>query len=159
MSVRRTGHQKPHRPWRPQPGRRPSSEVGGGSSAFRESGTTPKGKVGYTKESAHDAASLGRTTRPSSAERSRRPPRFVRVVCPLLAAYIAVDAVLALWRRDRPSPSIIGIGLTAVSRVAMVWLARAKRRDDNREGRGQTRRRAVRTAARSRSRARQAHLT
>lgn len=46
----------------------------------------------------------------------------------LLAAYIAVDAGLALWHRDRPSPSPVGIGLTALSLVAMVWLARAKRR-------------------------------
>jgi len=46
----------------------------------------------------------------------------------LLGAYIAGDAALALWHRDRPSPSIIGVGLTALSLVAMVWLARAKRR-------------------------------
>lgn len=46
----------------------------------------------------------------------------------LLAVYIAGDAALALWRRDRPSPSPVGIGLTALSLVAMVWLARAKRR-------------------------------
>lgn len=45
----------------------------------------------------------------------------------LLAAYIAVDAILALWHHDRPDPSMVGIGLTAVSLVAMVWLARAKR--------------------------------
>ena len=46
----------------------------------------------------------------------------------LLAAYIAVDATLALWHRDRPEPTVVGIGLTAVSLVAMQWLARAKRR-------------------------------
>ena len=46
----------------------------------------------------------------------------------LLAAYIAVDAILALWHRDRPDPSMVGIGLTALSLFAMVWLARAKRR-------------------------------
>jgi divalent metal cation (Fe/Co/Zn/Cd) transporter len=46
----------------------------------------------------------------------------------LLAAYIVADATLALWYRDRPDLSHVGIGLTAVSLVAMVWLARAKRR-------------------------------
>jgi divalent metal cation (Fe/Co/Zn/Cd) transporter len=46
----------------------------------------------------------------------------------LLAAYIAVDAMIALWHRERPNPSIIGIALAMVSLVAMVWLARAKRR-------------------------------
>ena len=46
----------------------------------------------------------------------------------LLAAYIAGDAVLALWHRDRPGPSVVGTCLTMVSLFAMVWLARAKRR-------------------------------
>ncbi len=46
----------------------------------------------------------------------------------LLAVYIAVDAILALWHRDQPEPTMVGIGLTALSLVAMVWLARAKRR-------------------------------
>jgi divalent metal cation (Fe/Co/Zn/Cd) transporter len=46
----------------------------------------------------------------------------------LLAAYITMDAILAVWHRERPEPSQVGIGLTAVSLVAMVWLARAKRR-------------------------------
>ncbi len=41
----------------------------------------------------------------------------------LLAAYIAVDAILALWRGDRPDPSLVGVALTTVSLVAMVWLA------------------------------------
>jgi divalent metal cation (Fe/Co/Zn/Cd) transporter len=45
-----------------------------------------------------------------------------------LAAYIAVDAAHALWARERPSPSLVGMALTAVSIVVMQWLARAKRR-------------------------------
>jgi divalent metal cation (Fe/Co/Zn/Cd) transporter len=46
----------------------------------------------------------------------------------LLAAYIAGDAVLALWRHERPAASFVGIGLTVVPIIAMQWPARAKRR-------------------------------
>ena len=46
----------------------------------------------------------------------------------LLAGWIAYDASRALWERERPEPSWVGIALTAVSMAAMIWLARAKRR-------------------------------
>jgi divalent metal cation (Fe/Co/Zn/Cd) transporter len=46
----------------------------------------------------------------------------------LLAAYIAVDAGHALWAKERPAPSVVGMVLTAVSIATMLWLARAKRR-------------------------------
>lgn len=46
----------------------------------------------------------------------------------LLAGYIALDAGAALWTRERPEPSVVGLALTAVSIVTMRWLARAKRR-------------------------------
>lgn len=52
----------------------------------------------------------------------------------LLAGYIALDAGAALWHRDAPQPTMIGIALTAVSIVAMQWLARAKRRAARRLG-------------------------
>jgi cation diffusion facilitator family transporter len=52
----------------------------------------------------------------------------------LLAVYVAFEAVTALWTREAPRPSAIGIGLTAVSIVAMQWLARAKRRAAHRLG-------------------------
>jgi divalent metal cation (Fe/Co/Zn/Cd) transporter len=58
----------------------------------------------------------------------RRAHRLVGASLFLLAAYIALDAVHALWRQERPEASLIGIVLTAVSIIAMVWLARAKRR-------------------------------
>ncbi len=58
----------------------------------------------------------------------RRAHRLVGTSLFLLAGYIALDAVHALWRRERPEPSLIGIVLTAVSIITMVWLARAKRR-------------------------------
>jgi divalent metal cation (Fe/Co/Zn/Cd) transporter len=34
----------------------------------------------------------------------------------------------ALWHRERPEPTVVGIVLTGISIVAMIWLARAKRR-------------------------------
>ena len=45
----------------------------------------------------------------------------------LLAAYVAVDALWTLWTGERPQPTFVGIALTTLSMVVMVWLARAKR--------------------------------
>jgi divalent metal cation (Fe/Co/Zn/Cd) transporter len=58
----------------------------------------------------------------------RRAHRLVGATLFLLAAYVAVDAGRALWERERPSPSLVGIALTSVSIATMYWLARAKRR-------------------------------
>ena len=58
----------------------------------------------------------------------RRAHRLVGATLFLLAAYVAVDAGHALWERERPSPSWIGIALTSLSIATMYWLARAKRR-------------------------------
>lgn len=58
----------------------------------------------------------------------RRAQKLVAASLFLLAAWIAYDASRALWERERPRASWVGIGLTVVSMVAMVWLARAKRR-------------------------------
>lgn len=44
-----------------------------------------------------------------------------------LAAYVALEAGQTLLLRERPEPSLVGIALTSVSLVVMVWLARAKR--------------------------------
>lgn len=52
----------------------------------------------------------------------------------LLAAYVAFDAVSALWTRERPHPSVVGIVLTVVSILSMQWLARAKLRVAKRLG-------------------------
>lgn len=52
----------------------------------------------------------------------------------LLAVYIGFDASVALWTREAPRPSLVGIVLTVVSIVAMQWLARAKRRTARRLG-------------------------
>lgn len=46
----------------------------------------------------------------------------------ILAAYVAFEAVRALINGEQPDASPIGIGLTTLSIVVMLWLARAKRR-------------------------------
>lgn len=45
-----------------------------------------------------------------------------------LAAYVAYEAVAALWTRRAPESSYVGVGLAALSLVVMPILARAKRR-------------------------------
>jgi divalent metal cation (Fe/Co/Zn/Cd) transporter len=63
-----------------------------------------------------------------SEELDRRAHRLVAVSLFLLAAYVAMDAALTLWNRERPAPSPVGIALTLVSMAAMLGLARATRR-------------------------------
>ncbi|MGD9724322.1 MAG: cation diffusion facilitator family transporter [Pirellulales bacterium] len=63
----------------------------------------------------------------SAAALDARAARLVGLSLFVLAAYIAVDAALTLWNRERPDPSWIGILLTATSVGIMLWLARAKR--------------------------------
>lgn len=57
-----------------------------------------------------------------------RARRLVALSLFVLAAYVAGDAALTLWRGERPLFSSVGVALTAVSLVVMLWLARAKRR-------------------------------
>ena len=57
----------------------------------------------------------------------RRARRGVAFSLFALAAYVAVDAAVALANREHPEPSAVGIGVTIASLVAMVWLARRKR--------------------------------
>lgn len=45
-----------------------------------------------------------------------------------LAAYVAADAALTLWRREAPEGSPVGVAILAASVVVMPLLARAKRR-------------------------------
>jgi divalent metal cation (Fe/Co/Zn/Cd) transporter len=58
----------------------------------------------------------------------QRAERLVGVSLFLLAAYITVDAGLALWNQERPEASPAGIAITTLSIGMMWWLARAKRR-------------------------------
>lgn len=63
-----------------------------------------------------------------------RAHRLVGASLLLLAAYVAWEAVTALWAREAPGPSVVGLVLAALSIVAMQWLARAKRRAARRLG-------------------------
>jgi cation diffusion facilitator family transporter len=56
-----------------------------------------------------------------------RAERLVGISFLLLAVYVAFEAVRALVSAEAPEASPIGIGLTALSIVVMLWLARAKR--------------------------------
>jgi divalent metal cation (Fe/Co/Zn/Cd) transporter len=58
----------------------------------------------------------------------RRAHKLVALTLFALAAYIGVDALKALWLREAPEASVVGIVLTSVSLSAMWLLARAKRR-------------------------------
>ncbi len=57
----------------------------------------------------------------------RRAHKLVGASLFLLAAYITLEAAGALWSREAPRSSLLGIALALVSIVAMRWLARAKR--------------------------------
>ena len=57
-----------------------------------------------------------------------RARRCVAVSLFLLAAFVAFDATETLLSGDRPLFSGVGVALTSLSLVVMLWLARAKRR-------------------------------
>jgi divalent metal cation (Fe/Co/Zn/Cd) transporter len=57
----------------------------------------------------------------------RQASRLVGVSFAVLAAYVAFEAVQTLVAQERPSASPVGMALTTVSIMAMLWLARAKR--------------------------------
>jgi cation diffusion facilitator family transporter len=56
-----------------------------------------------------------------------RAERIVGASFLILAAYVAFESARALINAEAPDASPVGIGLTAVSIVVMLWLARAKR--------------------------------
>jgi divalent metal cation (Fe/Co/Zn/Cd) transporter len=58
----------------------------------------------------------------------RRAQQLVALSFFVLAAYVAVESVRTLFAGDRPDVSWVGIGLAAVTIVAMPPLAAAKRR-------------------------------
>lgn len=57
-----------------------------------------------------------------------RARRLVALSLFLLAAFVVVDAADTLITQERPAFSLVGVLLTSVSLVVMLWLARAKRR-------------------------------
>ena len=63
-----------------------------------------------------------------SVERvEERAERLVGVAFLVLAAYVAFEAARSLLNQEEPLASPIGIALTAVSILVMLWLARAKK--------------------------------
>lgn len=66
----------------------------------------------------------------------RRAERIVGAGFFLLAAYVAFEAIRALVTAEAPDASPIGIGLTSVSIIVMLWLARAKRKTGKALGSG-----------------------
>jgi divalent metal cation (Fe/Co/Zn/Cd) transporter len=61
-------------------------------------------------------------------ERERRALYFVGVSFFLIAAYVLYEATLALWRREAPEQSVIGILLAVVSLIVMPLLGWSKLR-------------------------------
>lgn len=58
----------------------------------------------------------------------RRAQRLVATSLVALAAYVVADAVTTLASGEKPTPSVAGVVLAALSLGVMWWLARAKRR-------------------------------
>lgn len=60
--------------------------------------------------------------------RERLALRLVGVSFIALGAYVTFDAVKALFYRELPEASYVGIAIAALSLIVMPWLARAKRK-------------------------------
>jgi divalent metal cation (Fe/Co/Zn/Cd) transporter len=58
----------------------------------------------------------------------RRARRIVGGLLVALASFVTIDALVALWRSERPRPSALGLIVTSLSIVVMIWLASAKKR-------------------------------
>ena len=70
-----------------------------------------------------------RATSAEAVERlDRRAHQLIGLSLFLLAGFIALDAITTLRGREEVEPSVVGLLLTGLSLVVMVWLARAKRR-------------------------------
>jgi len=58
----------------------------------------------------------------------RRAQRLAATLLFVLGAYVAFDAGRTLWHGERPVFSSVGVALTGLSLITMVWLSRAKQR-------------------------------
>ena len=66
---------------------------------------------------------------PEARERSeRRTLRLIGLLFLLLAAYVTLDSALALWQREAPGRSLVGVAILALSVIVMPVLSRAKRK-------------------------------
>jgi len=61
-------------------------------------------------------------------EREQRAARLVGVSCLILAAYVAYEAVAALWMSERPQPSLPALVIAGLSLAVMPALFVLKRR-------------------------------
>lgn len=96
--------------------------------------------LGFGVDSFVESTSAGvMLWRLSAERRARRTPaelkkldshahRLIGLTLFLLAAYVTWEAGMALLTSERPQPSLVGIVLTVLSLVVMMWLARAKKR-------------------------------
>ena len=57
----------------------------------------------------------------------RRTRRIIGVCFLVLAGYIGIDAAAALWQREAPDRSLLGLVILTGSLIVMPWLARQKR--------------------------------
>lgn len=78
------------------------------------------------------AETTGRADEEHLEHVERRAERFVGLSFLLLGAYVAYEAVQTLIAQEQPTASPVGIALTLLSLAVMLWLARAKRRTDER---------------------------
>jgi cation diffusion facilitator family transporter len=70
----------------------------------------------------------GRLSARGIARIEHRARRLVAASLFLLALYVGYDAISTLTLRERPSFTAVGVAVTALSLVVMLWLAREKRR-------------------------------
>lgn len=61
------------------------------------------------------------------AHAERRARQIIGTCFLFLAVYIGIDAASALWQREAPERSIVGLVILTVSLIVMPWLARQKR--------------------------------
>lgn len=73
------------------------------------------------------AEASGRLDEEAVERVEQRAERLVGAAFLILAAYVGFEAVRSLLTNEEPQPSPIGIVLTAMSILVMLWLARAKR--------------------------------
>ena len=57
-----------------------------------------------------------------------RASKWIAASLFILAGYVALDAIATLWQQEKPGFSWVGVTLTSVSILLMLWLAKAKRR-------------------------------
>ena len=92
--------------------------------------------VGFGIDSAIEVTSAGaaqwRLRADHDSERrervDRRTHQVIGAAFLALAAYVAIDSALALWHREAPDKSTVGVAILVLSVIIMPVLARAKRR-------------------------------